>query len=224
MRRTGRTRVVVVRLEVPADDVVDESVAVVVDAVDYLVDVLPDVVFEIRVTVIGAGVDVGDHHALAPVAPLPELVGVEQADVRLDGPGHVRRRVLGRQVIGGLAGLVGADQMQVAHPGVAGQTLDGRRVELGDQQVGDPEALDVANRTARAERVEFGQEAGLRRGGEVLEEADDVGAALAPVEKSDLGQYARSVELLVEQHEDVEQLTRCGGLHPGGEAGIDVGG
>src|SRR5262249_24139846 len=98
-------RFVVVRDEVPAVDVVDEAVAVVVDAVaGDLARVGPDVGGEVGVVVVDAGVDDRDDDAAARGDGVPRLGGVD----------------VGVGDAAGLPGVVQAPERAVGVPRVVG--------------------------------------------------------------------------------------------------------
>ena len=71
-------RIGVVVGEVPAVDVVDEAVAVVVDAVTgHVARVVPGIGRQIRMVVVHAGVDDGHHHAAGAGGRVPRLRGID---------------------------------------------------------------------------------------------------------------------------------------------------
>ena len=100
----GAVRVVVEHVggvggEVPAEDVVDKTVAIVVDAVACrLAGIAPDVRGQIRMVVIDAGVDHGDDHRPRAGGDIPRRRGV---DVGIGKPARLRRVVESPEAIKG---------------------------------------------------------------------------------------------------------------------------
>ncbi len=166
-------RVVVVVAEVPAADVVDEAVAVVVDAVaGDLAGVDPDVVGQVRVGVVDPGVDYRHDDVSASREEIPR---VDSGDVCarysageprvVQAPLKMESRVVGQRL--GLDEEVRLEQLEARVVPVA-------RERLGDRQLPQPQqvgvdALEVSQRAS----VEGGPQGLLLRDVHAGAELDD---------------------------------------------------
>ena len=143
-------RVGIIIGEVPAHHVVDEAVAVVVDAVaGHLAGIAPGVGREIRVVVVHAGIDDGDNHAARASGRVPRLrrvdIGIDDA-ARLSGvveaPELAARWIVGSD--GGRDREIGLDIAHACRPcGPAEHVLcrcsgGGQRIEAFTQGSGMP--------------------------------------------------------------------------------------
>src|SRR5262249_10353015 len=133
----------VVLHEVPARDVVDEAVTVVVDAVaGNLPGVAPDVGGEVRMTRRDGGVD-HRHHRPAAVREVPSLFGIARVktpQVLVALPPRTGAREVG--IVGGEGGLHDVVGLRVHHLGIGGVArCGGGDVGAG----GQVEDVDVCN-------------------------------------------------------------------------------
>ncbi len=155
-------RIVVVVDEVPAADVVDLAVVVVVERVArHLVRVDPHVVDEVGMVVVDARVDHADEHAGAVVAGSPALRRAHLVDVPRNGRGQEAITRQGRRV----------GHLVERHLGVPGDAADlhevGQRRDLlrGDidrDAVDEPQRSDLTGEALGRERLEVLHQALLR--------------------------------------------------------------
>ena len=136
----------VVAGEVPALQVVDEAVGVVVEPVRDLTRVRPDVGVEVRMRHVGARVDDGNDDGIAPLRDVP---GERRAD-RVQAPELRVERVGGGGVE--LVGPVraGGDDVAPALERAIGRRERGARFEPGADETAERHALDEC----RADRIE----------------------------------------------------------------------
>lgn len=215
LRAVGRGNRRRVEAEVPAPRVVDESVAVIVDSVaGNLAAVGPDVVGQVGVSPVDAGIDHGHDDADACVAELvPHLLGAVDDHLRRDrgvgvGAGDVAAGRSGDVDVGVRGGPVVEDPPNLRE---LGETLDRLGGRLERHAVNPPENPDPANLVPFLFVGETQTESPLTARGERLHCRDHVLPAAVAVHAADLFRELPLLRKLVHQDDDRDVIVRARG-------------